>query len=284
MPEMKKKYNIRYLWYLKHRARGRLNIRLAKHTDHVLNIRHFVSRHITLNEGNMKRQEIEENQSGVLYVVGTPIGNLGDITYRAIETLTSCDVIACEDTRVTRKLLAHYDISTPTVSHHQHSRNRDDEKILTLLREGKNVSLVTDAGTPGISDPGNRLVSRVLEEGFQVIPIPGLSAVATLISVSGIDMQKFSFLGFVPHKKGRQKFFENVIASEIPVMYYDSVHRVVKNLELLFEKAPDAHVIVGRELTKMFEEVVRGNVQEALEYFRNHPEKIKGEFTIVVKK
>lgn len=230
----------------------------------------------------MKSQQLEKNQDGVLYIVGTPIGNLQDVTYRAIETLKTCDVIACEDTRVTKKLLDHYGISTKTTSHHQHSQDRDDEKILQWLGEGKEIALVTDAGTPGVSDPGNRLVEKVLERGFSIIPIPGVSAVATIISIAGIDMQKFSFLGFVPHKKGRQTFFHRVVASDIPVIYYDSVHRVVKNLELLSEKNPNIRVILGRELTKMFEEIVRGNAQEVLEYFKEHPEKVKGEFSIIV--
>ena len=150
------------------------------------------------------------------------------------------------------------------------------------MAQGEDVALVTDAGTPGISDPGNMLVDRLVDEGYSVIPLPGPSAITTLASVSGRDMQQFTFLGFVPHKKGRQTFFDRVVSSDIPVMYYDSVHRVIKNLELLTEKSPQAEVIVGRELTKMFEEIQRGTAEEVLSYYREHPEKVKGEFVIIV--
>jgi len=144
------------------------------------------------------------------------------------------------------------------------------------------VAYVSDASTPGVSDPGNRLVAHVLDAGYEAVPIPGVSALVALASVAGIDMQQFTFLGFVPHKKGRQTFFDRVVGSDMPVMYYDSVHRVMKNLELLVEKDADTDVVVGRELTKLFEEVVRGSATEVLEYFRSHPEKVKGEFTIIV--
>ena len=220
--------------------------------------------------------------NGTLFIVATPIGNLEDITLRALRTLKEVEVIACEDTRVTSHLLSHYSISKPLLSLHQHSGQFQFGKILTLLKEGKSVAYVSDAGTPGVSDPGNKLVEQAVAENFVVVPIPGASALATLISVSGIDMQKFSFLGFPPHKKGRETFFKEVAASEIPVLYYDSPHRVIKNILLLQTFAPAKKIILGRELTKMFEEIVRGNAEEIEAYFSQNPTKMKGEFSVIV--
>jgi 16S rRNA (cytidine1402-2'-O)-methyltransferase len=223
-------------------------------------------------------------QKGTLFVVATPIGNLEDITFRAVRTLREVDGIACEDTRVTKRLLDHYDIYTKMVSYHHHSSEKTMSSLLNRLESGENIALVTDAGTPGISDPGNMLVKYAIDRGIAVSPIPGASALSALLSVAGIDTQRFFFLGFVPHKKGRKTFFERVASSDVPVMYFDSVHRVVKNLDMLGSITPDTSVIVGRELTKMFEEIVRGTVLEVLEYFREHPEKVKGEFVVLVEK
>ncbi len=220
--------------------------------------------------------------NGTLFIVATPIGNLEDITLRALRTLKEVEVIACEDTRVTSHLLSHYSISKPLLSLHQHSGQFQFGKILTLLKEGKSVAYVSDAGTPGVSDPGNKLVEQAVAENFVVVPIPGASALATLISVSGIDMQKFSFLGFPPHKKGRETFFKEVAVSEIPVLYYDSPHRVIKNILLLQTFAPAKKIILGRELTKMFEEIVRGNAEEIEAYFSQNPTKMKGEFSVII--
>ena len=220
--------------------------------------------------------------NGTLFIVATPIGNLEDITLRALRILKEVEAIACEDTRVTSHLLSHYSISKPLLSLHQHSGQFQFGKILTLLKEGKSVAYVSDAGTPGVSDPGNKLVEQAVAENFVVVPIPGASALATLISVSGIDMQKFSFLGFPPHKKGRETFFKEVAVSEIPVLYYDSPHRVIKNILLLQTFAPAKKIILGRELTKMFEEIVRGNAEEIEAYFSQNPTKMKGEFSVIV--
>ena len=224
---------------------------------------------------------MENLEKGILYIVATPIGNMGDITLRAIETLKDVDLILCEDTRVTRKILDRYDIKTPTLSYHQHSKIKRIDEIKERLIGGENMALVTDAGTPGISDPGNILVKDVVDRGIKVVPIPGASALGALISVSGIDMQKFIFLGFPPHKKGRQTFFTEVINFNYPVIYYDSPHRFLKNLELLKELGYNKNIIVGRELTKMFEEVVRGNADEVTEYF-SRKEKIKGELVVIL--
>ncbi len=219
--------------------------------------------------------------AGTLFVVATPIGNLGDMTVRALDTIKSVDLVLSEDTRVTKKLLTHFDIATPTLSCHEHTEKGKLAQIVTRLQSGESMTLVTDAGTPGLSDPGNVLVSLALEAGITVVPIPGVSALATLVSVAGIDMREFTFLGFPPHKKGRETFFKGVAASEIPVMYYESPHRVIKNLELLQSLAPEKKIILGRELTKMFEEVVRGGVGEVLTHLQSDPNKTKGEFVII---
>ena len=218
--------------------------------------------------------------TGVLYIVATPIGNLEDMTFRAIRTLQEVDLIACEDTRVTRKLLDHYGIKKPVISYFQHSKLAKISQIMEIIKTGQNVALVTDAGTPGISDPGNKLVEEALKDDIKVIPIPGPSGLTTLASVAGIDMQKFVFLGFPPHKKGRETFFKEVASAKYPVIYFDSVHRVIKNLELLEKLASDKKIILGRELTKMFEETVRGSVKEVLEYFKKSKSIVKGEFVI----
>lgn len=221
-------------------------------------------------------------EKGILYIVATPIGNMGDITLRAIDILKSVNLVLCEDTRVTRKLLDRYEIKTPSLSYHQHSKIKRIDEIRERLLGGENMALVTDAGTPGISDPGNVLVGEVIMAGIRVVPIPGASAIGALISVAGIDMQKFVFLGFPPHKKGRQTFFKEAINFKYPVMYYDSPHRLLKNLELLKELGYNKNVIIGRELTKMFEEVIRGNADEIIDYF-SQKEKIKGEIVVILK-
>jgi len=231
--------------------------------------------------------------NGTLYIVATPIGNLEDITLRALRILKEVDLVACEDTRVTSKLLSHYSISKPLVSLHQHSGKGQFEKIISELKNGKNVAYASDAGTPGVSDPGNKLVETATLEEIPVVPIPGASALTALVSVAGIDMQSFVFLGFPPHKKGRETFFKKIAAEELPVVYYDSPHRVIKNLELLEKIAVETprrgvstrgekQIIIGRELTKMFEEIVRGSIQDATKYFELHPEKMKGEFAVIV--
>jgi len=219
--------------------------------------------------------------SGTLYIVATPIGNLGDMTLRAIETLQAVDVVLSEDTRVTGNLLRHFEIKKPLVSFHEHTEEEKASKLIERMRAGENMALVTDAGTPGISDPGNVLVALAARSEIKIVPIPGASAVGAIVSVAGIDMREFLFLGFPPHKKGRQTFFQKVAESEWPVIYYESPHRVIKNLELLMELAPQKNLVLGRELTKIFEEVVRGSVGEVKVYLESKPGKMKGEFTIV---
>lgn len=227
---------------------------------------------------------------GTLYIVATPIGNLGDITLRALETLKLVDAVLCEDTRVTGKLLARYEIRKSMVSCHEHTDDAKLAHIVERLRKGESLAFASDAGTPGLSDPGNKLVSLALAAEVPVVPIPGVSALATIVSVAGIDMREFVFLGFPPHKKGRETFFKKVAATEYPVIYYESPHRVIKNLDLLETFAPaslaesrrEKKVIIGRELTKMFEEVLRGSIEDIRNYFALNPGKLKGEFVVIV--
>ncbi|MEK7623161.1 MAG: 16S rRNA (cytidine(1402)-2'-O)-methyltransferase [Patescibacteria group bacterium] len=222
--------------------------------------------------------------SGILYIVATPIGNLGDITLRAIETLKAVDIILCEDTRVTKNLLDHFDIKTPTKSYHQHSTGAKVLEIASLLEEGKNIALVTDAGTPGISDPGNLLVHYLStpapeHTSTRIVAIPGASAVTAALSVSGFSTDKFLFLGFPPHKNKRQKFFTEVAASEHTVVFYESSHRIKKCLnELAQVLRPDRQVCVCRELTKKFESTYRGTISEII----NMNISEKGEFVVII--
>jgi 16S rRNA (cytidine1402-2'-O)-methyltransferase len=219
------------------------------------------------------------------YVVATPIGNLGDITLRALETLKSVDLILCEDTRVTKKLLEKYSINRPTMSYHAQSKLSKTDKIFELLEEGKNLALVSDAGTPGISDPGALLVSQIkdhLSHGVDVIPIPGATALITALSGSGLPTHEFTFLGFLPHKKGRETLFKEISAAKRTMVFYESPHRILKTLESLVKFCPDKKVCVARELTKIYEEFKTGTPAEVLEYFRNNTDKQRGEFTVIV--
>ncbi|MCL5436010.1 MAG: 16S rRNA (cytidine(1402)-2'-O)-methyltransferase [Patescibacteria group bacterium] len=215
--------------------------------------------------------------NGTLFIVATPIGNLEDITARALRVMAEADLIACEDTRRTKVLLSHYNIETPAVSYHQHSQLAKLDFLIGELSAGKFVALVSDAGTPGVSDPGGVLVERALAAGIPVVAVPGVSALTALASIAGIPMDKFIFLGFLPHKKGRETEFKKLAASEIPVIFYESPHRILKTLEKL--SSFPGRVIVGREMTKKFEEIFRGTGAEALEHFSEH--KINGEFTII---
>ena len=219
---------------------------------------------------------------GTLFIIATPIGNLKDITLRALEILKEVDVVLAEDTRVTKKLLVHYEIKTPLLSYHQHSKESVMEKAFQLLFEGKDLALVSDAGTPGICDPGNELIAFLLKRNskIQIVPIPGASAITTLLSIAGIGTDKFLFLGYPPHKKGRKKFFEEVVASKHPVLFYESPHRIMKSLKELETLDPKLSLVVGRELTKQFETIYRGNNKEVQKTLEENP--IKGEFVLLV--
>ncbi|MCK5027262.1 MAG: 16S rRNA (cytidine(1402)-2'-O)-methyltransferase [Candidatus Pacebacteria bacterium] len=221
-----------------------------------------------------------------LYIVATPIGNLEDITLRALRILKEADMILCEDTRVTRKLLSHYEISTPMLSYHAHSKVRQVDKIFELLRQGKDLALVSDAGTPTISDPGVLLVQQVkseFDDEVQIIPIPGPTALAAALCVSGISSARFSFLGFLPTKKGRETIFGQIGRSDITVIFYESPHRILKTIEALKKHVDEKRkVTIAREITKLYEDVFSGSIEEVRKYFEKHPDKVKGEFVVII--
>jgi len=219
-----------------------------------------------------------------LYIVATPIGNLDDITLRALETLRTVDVIVAEDKRVTIKLLNKFQIAKKLLVWQQHSSNADWQKIKNELVAGHDLAYVSDAGTPGISDPGGQLIKKVLLEfpGVNIIPLPGASALATIISVAGIQIDRFIFLGFLPHKKGRQTMLESIKKETVPVIFFESVHRILKALEQLGDCPKN--LIIGRELTKQFETIYRGTAVEILNILNKDKTKIKGEFVVVVDK
>lgn len=223
---------------------------------------------------------------GTLSVVATPIGNLGDITLRAIDTLREADAIACEDTRVTAKLLARLDITKPLLIYHAQSGKLAADRILAQLADGKRIALVTDAGTPGISDPGSALVAEVKQRlggDVRIEAIPGPAAVTAALSIAGIPTHEFTFIGFLPHKKGRQTAFKEIAASERTVVFYESPHRIEKALASLSEVlAPERRVVVLRELTKIHESVVEGSAAEVAAHFAKHPGQVRGEFVVCV--
>lgn len=226
-------------------------------------------------------------------IVSTPIGNLEDITLRALKVLGSAAIILCEDTRVTRRLLSRHGLKTPTLSYHAHSGPGRMKEITALLSQGKNVALVTDAGTPGIADPGAELVAMLreaLREGIaagqvKIESIPGPSALTAALSIAGLTGSDFTFLGFLPHKKGRETLFKEIAASGRTIVFYESPHRILKTLNSLEEhlgQSSGKKVVVCRELTKVFEEVVSGTAAEVKEYFEARPDKVRGEFVVIV--
>ena len=220
-----------------------------------------------------------------LYIVATPIGNLGDMTYRAVETLAEVDLVLCEDTRVTKKLLDHYSINTPTMSYHANSKLSRTDEIISRLQSGENMALVSDAGTPCISDPGVQLLQEITRQDIdvQVVPIPGASALTALVSVAGMSGNQFVFMGFLPHKKGRQTMFAEIADTPRAVVFYESPHRIEKTLDALAEVLDDdREVVIGRELTKMHEQIVRGSATQVRDYFIANPDKVRGEFVVAV--
>jgi len=225
---------------------------------------------------------------GILYIVATPIGNLKDITLRALETLKEANFILCEDSRQTIKLLQKYEISKPLISYFQHSKVAKTDYILKQLESGKKMALVTDAGTPGISDPGNQLIELVVSRlpDIQIIPLPGPSALLAALSVSGFPTDKFIFMGFPPAKKGREKFFKKIAEAEYTVAFYESTHRILRTLEQLKNalqvSGSKFQVVVCRELTKKFETIYRGSVDEIIEQLNKDKNALKGEFVIVL--
>jgi len=227
------------------------------------------------------------NNLGTLYVVATPIGNLEDITLRALRVLKEVDTILCEDTRITKKLLLSYKISTPTLSFHANTNDKRFNKIFEMLEQGKDLALVTDAGTPTISDPGTKLAS-ILYEKFgkdaKVIAIPGASALTAALSISGISSSEFIFLGFLPRKKGRNTLFKELASTKRTVVFYESPHRILKTLDVLSELLDKKRqIFIAREMTKLYEEGVRGTISEMIQYLTKNPEKVRGEFVVVVR-
>jgi 16S rRNA (cytidine1402-2'-O)-methyltransferase len=223
---------------------------------------------------------------GILSIVATPIGNLGDITLRALETLKKADVIACEDTRVTAKLLQRYEIQKPLIIFHARSGTNATTKIRTLLEEGKHIALVTDAGTPGISDPGNELVARVREhfqDEVKIETIPGASALTAALAIAGMPTHEFLFIGFIPHKKGRQTLFKSMASEKRAVVFYESPHRILKTLEALAATlSAERAITVCRELTKIHESLQQGTAHDILAYFMQHADQVRGEFVVII--
>jgi 16S rRNA (cytidine1402-2'-O)-methyltransferase len=221
------------------------------------------------------------NPSGTLFVVATPIGNLEDITLRALRALREAAVVACEDTRRTRALLAHFDVHTPTLSYYEHNKLARGPQLLRLLAEGKSVALVTDAGTPGISDPGFLLVREARARGIPVVPVPGPSALVAALSAAGIPADRFVFDGFPPVKPGRRlNRLAALKALETTVVLYESPHRIVATLEAIREVFGDVELVVARELTKKFEEIVRAT--PAAHLARLAAQGVRGEFVLVI--
>jgi 16S rRNA (cytidine1402-2'-O)-methyltransferase len=224
----------------------------------------------------------EPKQQGVLYVVATPIGNLEDITYRAVRILREAELIACEDTRQTRKLLDHYSIGTPVVSYHEHNEAARAEELVGKLEQGVTVAQVSDAGMPGISDPGYRVIKMAIERGVAVVPVPGASALITALVGSGLPTDAFEFLGFLPAKAGqRRTALEGFRHSPRTIVAYEAPHRIREALEdIATTLGPNRPVVVARELTKIHEEFIRGTVAEVLERLRAR--ELKGEITLLI--
>lgn len=218
---------------------------------------------------------------GKLYLVPTPIGNLKDITLRALEVLESVDIIAAEDTRQTLKLLNHFNIKKTLISYHKHNEQAKSEEIISRLKEGNNIAIVTDAGTPGISDPGAVIASKCIEENIDFDVLPGATAITTALVYSGLDTTRFLFRGFIPREtKDRKILIEEVRDVKESIIFYESPHRLLSTLSLLSETLGNRKIAACRELTKLHEEIIRGDILEVIEHFKEKG--IKGEFVLVV--
>lgn len=218
------------------------------------------------------------------YIVATPIGNFEDITFRALRVLKEVDLIFAEDTREAKKLLAHFGIGTPIVKRHTRDEKKAVEEIIVALDAGKNVALISDTGTPGISDPGAFIVAQVRKElpEIKIEAVPGASALAAAISVAGVPASEFLFLGFLPHKKGRETLFKEIAAAERVVVFYESPHRLLKTLQSLKKFMAEKKITICRELTKIYEEVITSNATELLDFLSKNPDKVRGEFVVII--
>ncbi len=222
--------------------------------------------------------------SGVLRLVATPIGNLEDITYRAVRVLREADLIACEDTRQTRKLLDHYGIQKPTISYHEHNEATRAGELVARLAGGASVALVSDAGMPLVSDPGYRVVRAAIDAGIQVEPVPGASAALAALAASGLATDAFSFGGFLPHKPGqRLKLLESLADEQATAIFYEAPHRILESLEAIAQALGPRPVVVARELTKIHEEFLRGTAEEVRAQLAAR-DAVKGEITLLIGK
>jgi 16S rRNA (cytidine1402-2'-O)-methyltransferase len=221
---------------------------------------------------------------GTLYIVATPIGNLEDITLRGIRILKEVDFVFAEDTRTTGNLFKKYEIQTTLISYNAHNQESKNKEILKLLNEGKSLALVSDAGTPGISDPGYSAVAEVRKyfEKPNIITIPGASALTAFISILGAGSHAWTFYGFLPHKNGRQTMLKEMLASEYSSVFYESTHRIIKCLEELVKLQSTRRVVIGKELTKIYEEIISGTPEEILKIFEANKLKTKGEFVVMI--
>lgn len=230
---------------------------------------------------NIQKSYNQESTTGTLYLVGTPIGNLSDITYRAVQILSEVDLIAAEDTRQTIKLLNHYQINKRLVSYHEHNKATSGTELLKKLNEGFSIALVSDAGMPAISDPGYELVYQAIAEGITVVPIPGSNAAITGLIASGLPTKSFTFIGFLPRqKKDLLKELEKYQESAETLIFYEAPHRIIKTLTVINETLGNRNIVIVRELTKKHEEFIRGTVEEVLSYLQEVT--IKGELTLII--
>jgi 16S rRNA (cytidine1402-2'-O)-methyltransferase len=224
-----------------------------------------------------------DNEYGKLYLVPTPIGNLEDMTFRAVRILKESDLIAAEDTRQTKKLCNHFDINVPLTSYHDHNKVQSGMKLLTALKEGKQIALVTDAGMPGVSDPGYDLVVQCVEEKISVVPLPGANAALPALVASGLNTEMFMFYGFLPRgKKEKKKELERVSLFPSTLLFYEAPHRLKETLQAMNEVLGERRIAVVRELTKKYEEIIRGTLTELKEFASNDEAEIRGEFCLVV--
>lgn len=221
------------------------------------------------------------SKPGTLYIVSTPIGNLEDITFRAVSILSEVDLIAAEDTRTTKFLLNHYHINKPLVSYYSYNEERRVPELIEKLTSGSSIAVVSDAGTPGISDPAYKIIRSALEENIPIVAIPGATAFLPALIVSGLTSDQFVYEGFLPVKKGRKTFLTQLAAEERTIILYESPHRLLRTLDDLLEFLGDREISVARELTKKFEEIVRGKISSVIQHFQTHSK--KGEFVLVIK-